>query len=704
MEQEDQLTNLAPCTADLCPTCRTLGTTTPSSVITGFGRLDDIKARGRCPVCHVAYFAIRNHQLNRPREERDPTHDAFTLVPQDNGTFEGSQHGNGCICRLVVRVDSGSYPSSKPICTISHFRPGEEPRFDAEPGRDLSVADVSELRSWLQQCENEHDQCRVSYDLPPLLVIDVESMCLVEASSPRYFALSYVWGTAEVFKTLQSNVDDLRQAGALERLGETIPLLIRDAVLLVQRLGERYLWVDSLCIVQDDDKAKHSLIGRMDAIYAKAVCTIIAHGSADASCSLPGLREETRQPYRVTAQGGDGVFVSSSPHYSTCPSVYDTRGWTFQEQILSRRRLIFGADQVFFSCQSQTAGDRCENLPSSPADASTMYGPIQFMDQHGAAVGILPNLNPDLTGAGDLGRAKRAILELSRLDSGTGDGQQHQQLRWNALHAYTSAVTAYSSRRLSYPSDILNAFLGILLSLERSSGFTRKSSVYGLLPKYIRHNLHWFSQTGARRAGWPSWSWAGWDSEIFWVERENPQKLEYQIKDTFIFDRGRILKIPEDEIAVLAGTGDPGTQPDIPIDRQASLLALSNKSPIIAFKAAVADPDTLRVSPHPIRIRQIRIWTHSWEICGHMHEVYGYSTELVKNLLPRCRLVYLSRNSQPCVFHMYRGECAGSCYALVVDPGEDGQQNGFATRVGIAQICDNNWRVTPTHEEFVALV
>ena len=89
------------------------------------------------------------------------------------------------------------------------------------------------------------------------------------------------------------------------------------------------------CIVQDDAASQESLIGKLDISYTNAVCTIIAHGNVDASSRIPGVRPGTRQLFRpatTEAEPGEGIqLVASPPHYSTCLSVYDTRGWTYQE-------------------------------------------------------------------------------------------------------------------------------------------------------------------------------------------------------------------------------------------------------------------------------------------------------------------------------------------------------------------------------------
>ena len=74
-----------------------------------------------------------------------------------------------------------------------------------------------------------------------------------------------------------------------------IPKTILDAIYFTEKISERYLWVDSLCIIQDDAEAKHHQIRRMDEIYSGATATIIAANGENANSRLPGLERGTRK-------------------------------------------------------------------------------------------------------------------------------------------------------------------------------------------------------------------------------------------------------------------------------------------------------------------------------------------------------------------------------------------------------------------------
>ena len=169
------------------------------------------------------------------------------------------------------------------LATLSHFRLSIE----AEPTYTYSIYDqptlhyafvldptcinVGRSRMLLKHCERHHgSECEKqewSFVINPtnfLRLIDVKEWCLIEFRNEdthrcRYVALSYVWGGAQNFTLNKSNKTRLHtRLGLLPFLQELIPKTIRDAMLVAQRIKERYLWVDALCIQQDNQFEKHS--------------------------------------------------------------------------------------------------------------------------------------------------------------------------------------------------------------------------------------------------------------------------------------------------------------------------------------------------------------------------------------------------------------------------------------------------------------
>lgn len=111
-------------------------------------------------------------------------------------------------------------------------------------------------------------------------------------------------------KTLKCNVAEFLVPGGLSTLAETFPRSIRETITLVSELGERYLWIDSLCIVQDDETVKHGQVTNTDAIYGNASFTIIAAGGEDAGVVPGGLWPLSTIPSTFIANARSGVKIT----------------------------------------------------------------------------------------------------------------------------------------------------------------------------------------------------------------------------------------------------------------------------------------------------------------------------------------------------------------------------------------------------------
>ncbi|KAK0508237.1 hypothetical protein JMJ35_009321 [Cladonia borealis] len=155
--------------------------------------------------------------------------------------------------------------------------------------------DMGMARDWLSECETHHKQRCALPDMAiggsaspagpqDLLVVDVllMNLCRMPHGS-RYITLSYCWPKVNTFVTTKSNVTELHVPGALrDNDGRMIPA-IQDAIQCVIELGERYLWVDALCIIQDDEQHKSSQIqqmGERDGDQAQRVGIAVIHEDA----------------------------------------------------------------------------------------------------------------------------------------------------------------------------------------------------------------------------------------------------------------------------------------------------------------------------------------------------------------------------------------------------------------------------------------
>jgi hypothetical protein len=203
------------------------------------------------------------------------------------------------------------------------------------PRKPLHISatiDLAQIRKWRRICQtthgegcnNRHSELLSNY-VNELTLIDVEDLALVILPSyTPYVALSYVWGSVPMLKTLRSNFEDLKRLGALKRHTESIPDTVRDAIHLVGSLGERYLWVDCLCIIQDqEEQGMEEMLQAMAYIYTSAEFVIAAASGSDASHGIRGVGGPS-QERETLLPANDGPTGFTYPWLS----VWASRGWT----------------------------------------------------------------------------------------------------------------------------------------------------------------------------------------------------------------------------------------------------------------------------------------------------------------------------------------------------------------------------------------
>jgi hypothetical protein len=126
----------------------------------------------------------------------------------------------------------------------------------------------------------------------------------------------------------------LTTPGGFAAIFEEFPPVIRDAIEFTKRLGEKYIWIDSLCIVQDDDEVKSKLISKMNLVYKHAFLTLFAATGEDANAGLPGLRPGTRHRKQAIASIGPGLdLVYPLSHANLGRSAWASRGWTYVRRV-----------------------------------------------------------------------------------------------------------------------------------------------------------------------------------------------------------------------------------------------------------------------------------------------------------------------------------------------------------------------------------
>lgn len=322
-------------------------------------------------------------------------------------------------------------------------------------------------------------------------MIDVHNLCLVAAPEKcRYLALSYVWGKVDMLQTTTENLASIMCPGGLESRLHDLPLTVKDTFHLAKVLGFEYLWVDALCIVQDDMNSKHHQIAQMDKIYYFATLTVVAFAGHDANRGLPGMGPSSRTvSQHIEEVQGLKLTVPLANHLATGvddSAPWSNRGWTYQERRLSRRILCFSETQVSFECQSKFY---CEDTHIEDAGMASYYTRIGTTSVTSKTLKVSFHLAQDWT-------------------------------------LYADTVFNYTQRTLSYEHDRLNAFLGVVGVFQRSFPCSFSN---GLPMCLIHFALLWqtLEPTSRRitrifpRSEWesfprglPSWSWVGWTGPV----------------------------------------------------------------------------------------------------------------------------------------------------------------------------------------------
>ncbi|KAK4459457.1 heterokaryon incompatibility protein-domain-containing protein [Cladorrhinum samala] len=302
------------------------------------------------------------------------------------------------------------------------------------PDRLSVPIDINKIRQWLKTCDAHH-HCNASTPLRDAghaaWLVDVSRRCIVPFKNEPYVALSYVWGKASSVSLTKSNLSKLRTPGALSN--EPLPKTILDAMTLVASLGLQYLWIDRLCIIQDDVAGKQSQIQSMASIYASSYFTIVAAQSHDAAGPLssrplrpiPPQSPLSKMLYSLLPGLKGGKQPRSSQHLATARTskealnlhsidlihtVWFSRGWTFQEWLFSRRRILFHNNTVNWECRLVALH---EEQCLAPLSSSTRNSHLHLGDE-----------------------------------------------TWGNFHRYARLAALFAPRKFTFPQDVHDAFAG----------------------------------------------------------------------------------------------------------------------------------------------------------------------------------------------------------------------------------------------------
>ncbi|KAH8194942.1 hypothetical protein TruAng_010883 [Truncatella angustata] len=265
----------------------------------------------------------------------------------------------------------------------------------------------------------------------------------------------------------------------------------------------RYIWIDSLCIIQDSETDKAKQLAAMDQIYSRAALTIVAAGGDSANAGLSGLHPGSRNiTQNIAEYSPELILMSLQPDCQVAleTTTWNSRGWTYQERLLSRRYLFFVNDTVYFQCSRATWGE-------------------DYFAEKGDVVRSAPMMDVILSRSWQPPKMIRRIRYSLPISAGFGMTAL-EYLKKALFPIYCRVVTEYTARDMSYVTDRLNGILGVMNVLIHHGHI---DFFHGLPRPLLEAAMLWKPQQNLTRVPddnqtgrpyWPSWSWAGWTGGI----------------------------------------------------------------------------------------------------------------------------------------------------------------------------------------------
>ncbi|KAI1388268.1 heterokaryon incompatibility protein-domain-containing protein [Hypoxylon trugodes] len=395
-------------------------------------------------------------------------------------------------------------------------------------------AHLSECLEKHPKCQKEDDPARPAFLLDLSKVDELKSVQLVSTAQIQgdfsYAALSYCWGTNPKTLTTRATLDSMQEGVDIQELSRTI----QDAIHVTHNLKIPYLWVDALCIVQDDDRQKLIEINRMGAIYGSALVTIVVASAKTSDDGFLGIRN-VAMTFATHVRCRDGTVgeLLLEQYNQPLNDPINLRAWTLQEALLSHRILYFSSEQIVWSCATDTLADG-GSVPETAASV-LVASRQQLTGSHG-----LPPL-VHLTDANTL-LQHNVFPETSGFQNRTtGENSSSTQLLSNRVEQWWSIVNDYSHREMSVSTDKLVAISGVAQKLGGEdklwpdqrlgrylAGHWEMTLVVDLLWTVIRHQ----PRPTVYRAS--SWSWASVNGRI--LRRQSPSKevKSFQVLSTTV--------------------------------------------------------------------------------------------------------------------------------------------------------------------------
>ncbi|KAF2438812.1 HET-domain-containing protein [Karstenula rhodostoma CBS 690.94] len=447
-----------------------------------------------CPICRSILSSPTKWELRDLVPDDDEELDVVLEVDAKNTafpslfvTFNAAGGKIGRLPRRMLAVCDGFIQDEELGAALGHT---------AQLANDSTGSDASlELAGyWLKKCLDHHDKCRQESSTSanswlPTRLIDVanDTIRLIETKEAinegndrRYVSLSHCWGRVQIIRTLLKNIDEHKNCIDPKLLSKTF----QEAIHVTRKLGFRYVWIDSLCIIQDEKNDWEAEAGTMCDVYRNATLKIAAAPASGGDAGCFQARDGLIQfPFLVE--------LPSSPGSERVPPLYG-RSWVLQEQLLSPRMLIFDGFQVRWQCNTSHGSER------------TPFGGLSRHIGHQKALraGIFSNEEffsiPDIASQEAAAKYQLQYWMYTVMDY-THRGMTKVSDRLVAIEGIAQALSRHTKKKYYAGLWEQDFWLGLLWSVAHENEFTAE------VPEAfsLEHNTHVRHEAAIA----PSWSW-----------------------------------------------------------------------------------------------------------------------------------------------------------------------------------------------------
>ena len=363
---------------------------------------------------------------------------------------------------------------------------------------------------WLEECKTAHAECRIRKSFLPTRLVDVgppdgsETLKLVDTRQSKigsetdleYVTLSHCWGLTEHITTTEATIERRKVGIAFSELNRTF----QDAVLVTRALGFRYIWIDSLCIVQDSARDWEKESSLMGSVYSSGAINIAADAAEDGDQGFLSKKRPSRFPYSLVDEKLHGTLYtkpSKRQRWMEYSGNLRRRAWVFQEYNLSARSIRYGLNGLIWECRS-----------SCSFDSEVLSEENQFRREARSL--------------------KNFPLQVASVSPSTPPNRIA-----DIMATWQKLVDEYTKKELTYETDMLPALSGLASLVQAATGDQYLAGLWRSdLPaalRWVPQDPDWRSPTSPA----PTWSWAACKKScpVVYIPSPNATKFEVRILD-----------------------------------------------------------------------------------------------------------------------------------------------------------------------------